>query len=202
MSFVIGIAGGSGSGKTTIARAIMAAVAPEQAVLLEHDNYYRDLTYLPEGERPLQNFDHPDALESSLLAEHLKCLKNGQAIEEPIYDFVHYNRTSTTIHVEPPPVVIVEGILTLASRELLPYYDLKVFVDTDADIRFIRRLKRDITERGRSMESVINQYQKTVRPMYLEFVEPSKRVADVIIPKSAENPAGLDLVLAKVKSLV
>jgi len=202
MPYIIGIAGGSGSGKTTIARAIMTAVPARQAVLLEHDNYYKDLAHLPEDKRLEFNFDHPDSLESSLLAEHLKLLKQGAAIEEPTYDFVHHVREPATIPIQPKPVIVVEGILTLASPELLPFFDLKIFVDTDSDIRFIRRLSRDINERGRTMENVISQYLKTVRPMHLEFVEPSKRLANVILPEGGENQAALDLVLAKVRSVV
>ncbi len=202
MNFVIGIAGGSGSGKSTIAQAIQAAVAPQHTTILKHDNYYRDMLDLPESKRAEQNFDHPNALESSLLAEQLKQLKNNLPIEEPIYDFVHHCRTQTTTHIDPSPVIIVEGILTLAAKELLPYFDLKLFIDTDPDIRFIRRLTRDIEERGRTLDMVVHQYQCTVRPMHLEFVEPSKRIADVIIPENGENLAALDLVIAKVKSIV
>lgn len=201
MSFVIGIAGGSGSGKTTIANAIMDSVSPGQAVMLAHDNYYRDLSDISIADRAVVNFDHPDSLESSLLAQHLEQLKQNLPINMPTYDFTHHTRAPKTITIHPAEVILVEGILTLASPELVPLFDLKIFVDTDSDIRFIRRLTRDIKDRGRSLEAVIAQYQQTVRPMYLEFVEPSKRYADIIIPEGGHNTAALDLVLGKIQSL-
>ncbi|MGB9668856.1 MAG: uridine kinase [Anaerolineales bacterium] len=199
---VIGIAGGTGSGKTTVANVIVQRVGVDQIAYLPHDAYYKDLSNLPEAQRIEINFDHPNSLETSLLIEHIKQLKNYEPIHLPIYNFRTHCRTEETKLIEPKPVIIVEGILIFAEAELRPLFDIKIFVDTDADIRFIRRLQRDITERGRSTESVIHQYLSTVRPMHLEFVEPSKRYADVIIPEGGMNSVAIDMVVARVKSML
>jgi uridine kinase len=176
------VAGGTGSGKTTVAREILRRVGAEHIAYIPHDAYYRDLTHLPEHLRAQINFDHPDSLETELLIEHLMILKMGRAVDIPIYDFTTHTRTGQTRHVVPAPVVLVEGILVLAEPRLREQFDAKLYVDTDADVRFIRRLRRDLAERGRTVESVCEQYLSTVRPMHVEFVEPSKRHADVIIP--------------------
>jgi uridine kinase len=199
---VIGIAGGTGSGKTTVARVILDRVGADRIAFLQHDAYYRDLKDLPYNQRVQINFDHPDSLESELLIQHVRQLKNGIPVDLPIYDFTTHSRTANTILVEPQRVIIVEGILIFAERELREMFDVKLFVDTDADIRFIRRLSRDITERGRTTESVINQYLTTVRPMHLEFVEPSKRYADVIIPEGGLNIVAMDMVIARIEALL
>jgi uridine kinase len=199
---VIGIAGGTGSGKTTIANVIIHRVGAHHIAFLPHDAYYKDLKDLPKAQRDLVNFDHPHSLDTSLLLEQIKALKNSQAIELPIYDFKTHTRTTNTITIKPARVVIVEGILIFAEKELRHTFDVKIFVDTASDIRFIRRLERDIAERGRTTTSVINQYLTTVRPMHLEFVEPSKQFADVIIPEGGLNTVAMDMVVARVKSLL
>jgi uridine kinase len=199
---VIGIAGGTGSGKTTVANAILHGAGAMNISFLPHDAYYRDLSDLTYEERIRTNFDHPDSLETNLMIEHVQQLKNWQPVELPVYDFTHHSRTSRTIHIEPHPVVLVEGILIFYEPLLRELFDVKIFVDTDADIRFIRRLQRDIVERGRTTESVINQYLNTVRPMHMEFVEPSKRYADVIIPEGGLNTVALDMVIARVESML
>jgi uridine kinase len=199
---IIGVAGGTGSGKTTIARQILKLAGTEQISLIEHDAYYKDLSHMPPAERDLANFDHPDALENELLVEHLKELKAGQAVEIPIYDFTTHTRTGETQHLGPNRVVLIEGILIFADPALRELMDVKIFVDTDADIRFIRRLTRDLAERGRTLESVIHQYLATVRPMHEEFVEPSKRFADVIIPEGGFNQVAIDLIAARIKALL
>ena len=198
----IGVAGGTGSGKTTVAGALMDACGPENVAFLPHDAYYRDYGHLPFEDRVPINWDHPDSLETDLLVRQLSCLISGLPIEEPRYDFRTYTRMSETQHVEPRPVIIVEGILILAERELRDLLDIKVFVDTDADIRFIRRLKRDVEERARSVPAVVEQYLSTVRPMHLEFVEPSKRYADLIIPEGGYNRVAIDMLVARVKAVV
>lgn len=199
---VIGIAGGSGSGKTTVAQEILNRVGADRIAFLQHDSYYKDLSGLPPAQRAEVNFDHPNSLETDLLIEHITSLRDGKAIEVPIYDFSIHSRTSQTFTVKPHRVILVEGILIFAEASLRELFDVKLFVDTDADIRFIRRLQRDITERGRTTETVIKQYQATVRPMHLEFVEPSKRYADVIIPEGGFNAAALDMVVARVEALL
>jgi uridine kinase len=199
---VIGIAGGTGSGKTTVAKVIIDRVGKDHIALLPHDAYYKDLTNLEPAQRITINFDHPDSLETSLLIEHIKQLKNLQPIELPVYDFKTHSRTTETIHIEPQPVILVEGILILAEKGLRKLFDVKIFVDTDPDIRFIRRLERDIVERGRTSYSVVQQYLTTVRPMHLEFVEPSKRYADVIIPEGGLNTVAMDMVVARIESLL
>ncbi len=199
---VIGIAGGSGSGKTTVANEILKSVGSHRIAFLPHDAYYRDLSSLPENQRKLVNFDHPNSLENELLIEHVIQLKNWKKINLPVYDFTTHTRTSQLIQVEPQLVIVVEGILIFAEPKLRDLFDVKIFVDTDDDIRFIRRLQRDIAERGRSMEMVITQYLTTVRPMHLDFVEPSKRYADVIIPEGGRNQVALDMVIARIESLL
>lgn len=199
---VIAIAGGSGSGKTTVANAILERVGAQRISYLPHDAYYRDLRDMPEIQRAQVNFDHPNSLESELLIHHIQQLKMWKPVELPIYDFTIHRRTDKTIRVEPRGVIVVEGILIYAEPALRDMFDVKIFVDTDADIRFIRRLQRDITERGRTTETVVRQYLNTVRPMHLEFVEPSKRYADVIIPEGGMNSVALDMVIARIESLL
>jgi uridine kinase len=199
---VIGVAGGTGSGKTTVADAIVARIGADRIAFLQHDSYYRDLRGWSAAALLHHNFDHPDALESELLADHVRALKLKRAIEVPIYDFTVHARTGRTRTVEPRGVVLVEGILIFAEPVLRELFDIKIFVDTDADLRFIRRLRRDLTERGRTVESVISQYLETVRPMHLEFVEPSKRWADLIIPEGGFNAVAMDVVCARVEALL
>jgi uridine kinase len=199
---VIGIAGGSGSGKTTVAQEILQRVGPDRIAYIQHDSYYKDLTGLPPAQRAEVNFDHPNSLETELLICHIEQLKNGQAIEVPVYDFASDSRTSKSFIVNPRRVIIVEGILIFTDPALRALFDVKLFVDTDPDVRLIRRLQRDITERGRTVESVIKRYQATVRPMHLEFVEPSKRYADVIIPEGGFNRAAMDMGVARIESLL
>ncbi len=199
---VIGVAGGTGSGKTTVARQILDRVGAEHIAYIPHDAYYRDLSHLPLEERVRVNFDHPDSLETELLIEHLKALRSGRPVEIPIYDFTTHTRTTQTRHVEPASVVLVEGILVFAEPRLREMFDVKLYVDTDADVRFIRRLRRDIEERGRSVESVCEQYLATVRPMHLEFVEPSKRYADVIIPEGGFNEVAIEMVAARIRGML
>ena len=201
-SLVIGIAGGTGSGKTTVADYILDTVGPEKIAFLPHDAYYRELHDLSVEERALVNFDHPSSLETELLIEHITQLKHGKSIELPHYDFKTHTRTKETTTVDPQQILIVEGILLFAEPELRKLFDLKIYVDTDADVRFIRRLKRDIEERGRTTQSVINQYIETVRPMHLEFVEPSKRYASVIIPEGGYNHVALDLIVARIEAML
>lgn len=199
---VIAIAGGSGSGKTTVAQVILQRVGRDRIAFLQHDSYYKDLSGLAPAQRDEVNFDHPDSLETELLIEHIVSLRDGKAVQVPIYDFSTDSRTNKTFTVQPCRVILVEGILIFAEPELRKLFDVKIFVDTDADLRFIRRLERDITERGRTTQSVIEQYTHTVRPMHLEFVEPSKRYADVIIPEGGFNAAALDMVVARIEALL
>ena len=199
---VIGIAGGSGSGKTTVAQEILQRVGPDRIAFLQHDSYYKDLSGLPPAQKAEVNFDHPNSLETELLIQHIASLRNGKPVEVPIYDFSTHSRTRQTFTVQPRRVILVEGILIFTEATLRDMFDVKIFVDTDSDIRFIRRLERDITERGRTTESVIKQYQSTVRPMHMEFVEPSKRYADVIIPEGGRNAAALDMVVARIEALL
>ncbi|MBL8098192.1 MAG: uridine kinase [Anaerolineales bacterium] len=199
---VIGIAGGSGSGKTTVAQEILKRVGADKIAYLQHDSYYKDLTGLPPARRTEINFDHPDSLDNELLIQHIASLLDFQPVSVPIYDFATDSRTGETFIVEPKNVIIVEGILIFVEPELRKLFDVKIFVDTDADIRLIRRLHRDITERSRTTEYVIQQYMATVRPMHLEFVEPSKRYADVIIPEGGFNTAALDMVVARIETLL
>jgi len=199
---LIGVAGGTGSGKTTVANQILRRVGAEHITYIPHDAYYRDHSHLPSHLRNQVNFDHPDSLETELLIEHLKILRAGRAVEIPIYDFTTHTRTQRTRHVKPAPVILVEGILVFAEPELRALFDVKLYVDTDADVRFVRRLRRDIEERGRSVESVCEQYLSTVRPMHLEFVEPSKRYADVIIPEGGFNEVAIEMVAARIRWLL
>jgi uridine kinase len=199
---VIAIAGGSGSGKTTVANAILSRVGADRIAYLPHDAYYRDLSSLPHIQRIQVNFDHPNSLESELMIQHIQQLKNWQPVEMPIYDFTRHTRTDETVRVEPHQVIVVEGILIFAEAELRELFDVKIFVDTDADLRFIRRLQRDLSERGRTTETVVSQYLTTVRPMHLEFVESSKRYADVIIPEGGMNTVALDMVIARIEALL
>lgn len=199
---LIGIAGGTGSGKTKVARRLMEDMGPKEVTIIDQDSYYRNLTHLSFDERAAQNFDHPDAIDSPLLLQHVQALLRGESIDRPIYDFKEHLRGEETIKVEPHAIYILEGILILTYPELRELMDIKIFVDTDADRRFIRRLKRDMSSRGRSMDSVIQQYMKTVRPMHLDFVEPSKRYADIIIPEGGYNHVAVDLLRTKIHSLL
>jgi uridine kinase len=199
---VIGIAGGTGSGKTTVANVILSRVGKDRIAYLPHDAYYRELKDLPPNQRAAVNFDHPDSLESELMLAHIILLKKRDPVNLPVYDFSTHSRTEKTIRIDPQPVIIVEGILIFAEAKLREIFDVKIFVDTDPDLRFIRRLQRDIAERGRTMEKVIQQYLTTVRPMHLEFVEPSKRYADVIIPEGGLNEVAMELVIARIESLL
>lgn len=199
---VIGIAGGSASGKTTLAHFILEQVGENNIAYLPHDAYYKDLRDLPSNEHASINFDHPNSLDSDLLVEHIQRLAQGQAVDLPVYDFEHDTRTGEYRHIEPKPVVMVEGILIFTEAKLRELFDVKLFVDTDADLRLIRRLERDLFERGRSAENIIRQYLATVRPMHLEFVEPSKRYADIIIPEGGMNPVALEMVVARIQALL
>ncbi len=194
---VVGIAGGTGSGKTTVAHKLAAAMPAGRCVSIEHDAYYYDQSHLPPDERANVNYDHPASLESSLLAEHLRQLRAGRAIDVPLYDFATHSRRKETRHVEPAPVVIVEGILVFVEAGLRDLMDIKIFVDTDADIRLMRRIRRDLEHRGRSFESVRHQYYATVRPMHIEHVEPSKRWADLIVPEGGDNKVALEVLLGQ-----
>lgn len=199
---VIGIAGGSGSGKTTVANAILKSVGSHRIAYLQHDSYYRDLRDLPENQRIAVNFDHPNSLESELLIEHINELKKWKSVFLPVYDFTTHTRTDKTIKVNPHRVIVVEGILIFAEHDLRELFDVKIFVDTADDLRFIRRLQRDIAERGRTMDNVITQYLSTVRPMHMDFVEPSKRYADVIIPEGGLNRVAMDMVISRIEALL
>jgi uridine kinase len=199
---VLGVAGGTGSGKTTVARAILEAVSRERIAFVEQDSYYRDIEWNSDSELLHHNFDHPAALDDELLISHIAALKAGHPVEVPIYDFVRHRRTDRTRRVEPRPVVLLEGILIFVEPALRELLDFKIYVDTDADIRLIRRLSRDMAERGRTVADVLRQYTETVRPMHLEFVEPSKRWADVIIPEGGENRVALEMVVARVEQLL
>ncbi|MFO0676595.1 MAG: uridine kinase [Polyangiaceae bacterium] len=197
---VLGIAGGSGSGKSTIARSILEALPPGKGVLLEQDHYYRPQGHLPPEQRELVNYDHPAALELDLLARHVDELHEGRTIERPTYDFAIHDRAPVGVRIEAAPVVVVEGILVLADENLRSRFDAKIFVDTDADIRLMRRIRRDLEHRGRTFLQVRKQYYETVRPMHMAFVEPSKRFADVIVPEGGQNKVALDLILSHVRA--
>ena len=199
---VIGISGGTGSGKTTVANVILQRSGAENLTVLPHDAYYRDLKDLPRAQRDQVNFDHPEALDTALLVKHVAALRRWEPVDIPVYDFTIHSRTDRTRRIEPHPVILVEGILIFAEPDLRQLFDVKIFVDTPADIRFIRRIQRDISERGRTVESVIQQYLTTVRPMHEEFVEPSKRHADVIIPEGGLNTVALDMVVARIDALL
>jgi uridine kinase len=199
---IIGICGGTGSGKTTLARKIIETVGRENVILVEQDSYYRNLADMPLDERRQANFDHPDSIDSEMLMNHLKRLKTGDSIEMPIYDFKTHTRSAKVELIEPKPVVIVEGILIFAEARILDLLDVRVFVDTPDDLRFIRRMQRDISDRARTVESVVAQYFATVRPMHHEFVEPSKRHADIIIPENANTDIGIDFICTKIREEV
>jgi len=194
--FIIGVAGGSGSGKTTVVSHIIDRVGPENLVLIQHDSYYRDLKHLEFEDRAKQNFDHPSSLETELMVRHIEALSKGYRIEVPLYDFKNHVRRDESISLAPKPVILIDGILILFEKELRNLMHLKLFVDTDADVRLIRRMRRDIIERQRTVESVLDQYERFVRMMHLEFVEPTKRYADIIIPHGGENKAALDVLNA------
>ena len=198
---VIGVAGGSGSGKTTVVRRIVDSLGPDQVTVIEHDRYYRNYPGLRLEDRAAVNYDHPNALETDLLVRHVDALRTGGRVEAPVYDFTSYARLERTDVMHPRRAIIVEGILILADADLRQRMDVKVFVDTDDDTRFIRRLQRDVTERGRTLESVIEQYLGTVKPMHLEYVEPSKRYADIIVPLGGHNTVAVDLLLSMIRSL-
>jgi uridine kinase len=199
---VLGVAGGSGSGKTTVVRAIMRHLGSAGATVIHHDSYYRDGSHLSPEDRLAINYDHPDALETELLIEHLTTLRAGRGVDVPMYDFANHRRLPDRERVEPHKVIVIDGLLILWDPALRALMDIKVYVDTDADLRFIRRLERDIRERGRSTESVIEQYVHTVRPMHLEFVEPSKRYADVIVPDGGHNAVAIDMLVARMRAIL
>ncbi|MEX2160635.1 MAG: uridine kinase [Anaerolineales bacterium] len=197
---VIGIAGGSGSGKTTVSQTILQRAGRNRVAYIQHDFYYKDLSALAPAQRATTNFDHPNSLETDLMVEHVRQLRASQAVDVPTYDFTTHTRTKQTQRIEPRPIVLVEGILLFTDARMREICDLKLFVDTDADIRFIRRLQRDIQDRGRTMQSVVHQYEATVRPMHLEFVEPSKRYADLIIPEGGYNEVAMDVFMARIEA--
>ena len=199
---VIGVAGGTGSGKTTVANRILEQVGAEHIAYIPHDAYYKDLRHLPPEERAKVNFDHPDSLDTELMASHLRALRAGEAVQIPQYDFTTHTRAAETVKVAPAPIIIVEGILIFAEPELRELFDVRLYVDTAADIRLIRRLERDVQDRGRTFQAVIAQYLRTVRPMHLEFVEPSKRYADVIIPQGGFNQVAIKMVAAQIRGLL
>ncbi len=201
MTYVVGVAGGTGSGKTTVSKRIVEALGPGAVSILQHDNYYRDRLDLSYEERCQLNFDHPDSLATKLLIDHIVALRAGHAVDVPVYDFATHRRAAETKRVEPRPVIIVEGILVFVERRLRERLDLKLFVDTPSDIRVFRRIRRDLEQRGRDFESIRDQYYKTVRPMHLQFVEPSKAYADLIIPEGGRNQVALDLILAKLQGV-
>lgn len=197
MTFIVGVAGGTGSGKTTLARKIMQAFSGK-SVLLSHDFYYNDNKHMPYEQRVLQNYDHPDSLQTDLLIQHLQQLKSGCSISHPTYNFEEHLRSDIWIQIEPTELIVVEGILLFENKQLCDLLDLKIYVDTDADLRFIRRLRRDVKNRGRSMDSVINQYVTTVKPMHEQFVEPYKKYADLIIPEGAHNQMAVDSIISAI----
>ncbi len=199
---IIGIAGGSGSGKTTVIRRITEGLDTSSIAVIEHDAYYKDLRHLSQDERLLVNFDHPDSLETSLLLQHVKQLLQGESIEKPVYDYNRHLRSEQTIRVDPTPVIIIDGILVLAEKKLADLMDIKIFVEADGDVRLLRRIKRDLKERGRTIENILTQYERTVRPMYIQFVDPSKRRADVIIPRGGHNLVAIEMVSARINTLL
>lgn len=201
-AFVIGVAGGTGSGKTTVSRRIWEAIGRERIAYIQHDNYYKDQSHLTPEQRALTNYDHPDSLETSLLVEHLKALRAGRPVDIPVYDFSIHNRSKQTLRIEPAKVILVEGILIFVEPTLREMMDMRIFVDTDADIRFIRRLRRDMVERGRTLDSVVKQYLATVRPMHLEFVEPSKRYADIIVPQGGDNRVAMEMIVSRIRAVL
>lgn len=199
--FVIGVAGGSGSGKSTVTREVLASIGPQMAAVVMQDDYYLDQTHLSPEDRRKTNYDHPDAFDWPLMMQHVDALRRGEAIEMPEYDFANHNRSSKTITVRPAPVIVIEGLFALYDAPLRKMMSLKIFVDTAPDVRFIRRLQRDIAERGRSTENVVSQYLETVRPMHKQFIEPTKRHAHVILPHGANGPA-VDIITTKVINVI
>ena len=199
---ILGVAGGTGSGKTTVVRAILDAVGKERLAVIAQDSYYRQIEWRSPEHLARHNFDHPASVDTELLVSHLKALKQGKAVDAPVYDFVHHRRSSKTERIEPRPVILAEGILLYVEPEIRELLDFKIYVDTDADVRLKRRILRDIHERGRDLEDILRQYMETVRPMHLEFVEPSKRYADVIVPEGGENRVALLMVAARVEELL
>ena len=195
---VIGIAGGTGSGKTTLMKNIIGAYG-DRVTVLSHDNYYRRRDELTYEQRCLINYDEPDALETDLMAVHLDELRHGRAIDCPVYDFTQHNRSNDTVRIEPKPVIIVEGILIFENQPLRDLMDIKIFVDTDADVRLCRRIKRDVNKRGRTLESVLQQYQTTVKPMHEKYVEPSKKHADIVVPEGGKNMVALDMIMGRIQ---
>jgi uridine kinase len=199
---LIGIAGGSGSGKTLVARNIVRELGSDRVVIIDQDSYYRDLEDIPFRDREVRNFDHPDAFDNDLLKRHMQELLAGRAVEQPIYDYTQHRRLAETRRIGDHLVFVLEGILIFVDPELRAMMDIKLFVDADADVRFIRRLRRDLVERGRSVDSIIRQYEESVRPMHMQFVEPSKRYADLIIPEGGHNTVAIDLVRTKISELL
>ena len=199
---IIGIAGGTGSGKTTVVRKIAQALPPHCVAVVPVDSYYNDTTDLTPEERKAINFDHPDAFDWKLLTEHVKKLKNGEAVEQPTYSYIESNRQKETIHVEPKPVIIIEGIMALHNKKLRDAMDLKIFVDTDNDVRLIRNIRRDVVERGRTVEMVLDRYEKVLKPMHEQFIEPTKKFADLIIPWGGENRTGIHILKTYIEGIV
>ena len=199
---VFGVAGGTASGKTTVAVNILEAVGASQVAYVPHDAYYRDMSYLPLSERAQLNYDHPESLETELLIAHIQQLLDNRSVRIPVYDFTEHRRTKDTKLVEPCPIILIDGILIFTNEDLRDLMDIKIYVDTDADVRFIRRMDRDMKERGRSLDSIVKQYMETVRVMHLEFVEPSKRYADVIIPHGGLNQVAMDMVVARLMAML
>lgn len=200
-SLVIGIGGGTGSGKTTVTNKILESLDKNRVIVIQHDSYYKDISTYHGLTLEKINFDHPNSLETELLIEHIKALKAGRAVDQPIYNFTTLKRMPETLRLEPKEIIIIDGILIFVDKALRDLMDIKIFLDTDADERLIRRIRRDILERGRSVDLVMSQYMSTVKPMHLEFVEPSKHWADIIIPRGAENVVAIDMVVTKVKSM-
>ena len=198
-TILIGIAGGTGSGKTTLANRLVESFGSDEVSIQRHDNYYKRHDDMPYEERCKLNYDHPDAFDTQLLYEHIRALKDGRAVQMPVYDYTVHNRSDETVGVNPAPVIVLEGIMIFAERRLCDLMDIKVFVDTDADVRILRRIIRDVNQRGRSLDSVIDQYLTTVKPMHEQFVEPSKRRADIIIPVGGENNVALDMLIERVR---
>ncbi|MCH5309938.1 MAG: uridine kinase [Prevotella sp.] len=199
---IIGIAGGTGSGKTTVVRKIAESLPPHCAAVVPLDSYYNDTTHMTEEERHAINFDHPDAFDWKLLIEHIRMLKEGIAVEQPTYSYLICNRLPETIHVEPKPVIIIEGIMTLINKKLRDMMDFKIFVDTDDDVRLIRNIRRDVVERGRTVEMVLDRYEKVLKPMHEQFIEPTKKFADLIIPRGGDNKSGIHILKTYIEGIV
>ncbi len=198
----IGVAGGTGSGKTTVARIIQERLGKDKTTIISMDSYYKDFPNLSIKERKKINYDHPSAFDMALFKEHLNALKQGKCVEIPVYSFAEYGRTGETIRVCPTPIIIVEGILLFYDEEIRNLFDIKIFIDADSDVRIIRRIRRDVLKRGRNLRSVTQQYLDTVRPMHIQFVEPTKQFADIIIPRGGKNEIAMDIIIAKIKSLL